>query len=151
MKRNITAQTFTPSYDTLEDRIRLSINYQDIGNRVDFMITRSFILNLLPTADEFMAEHLGVINTPAPQTQTQTKDESLSQTDAVNLELLRTSDELLLEVHFSFKADTQKTLITFSSLNTAAQIDLDAFMFSQIFRVIKAAIPRIKWGIAHNF
>ncbi len=149
MKRNITAKTFTPSYDVLEDRIRLSINYQDISDRVDFMITRSFILDLLPTAEEFLAKYYGAITTPTQQAQT--NNDSFSQTDAVNLELLRTSDELLREVNFSFKADTKKTLITFNSQNTAAQIDLDAFMFSQIFGVIKAAIPNIKWGISHHF
>ncbi len=151
MKRNITAQTFTPSYDALEDRIRLSINYQDMEKRVDFMITRSFILNLLPTAEEFVMQYYGTPTAPVPQEGVKTKNEALSKTDFSNLELLQTGDELLTEVNFSFKAQTKQTLLTFNSQKTAAQIDLDGFMLTQIFQVIKSVIPRIKWGISHHF
>ena len=50
----ISAQTFTPVYDELEDRIRLSVNYQDVNNRIDFLITRNLIINLLPSIEEFI-------------------------------------------------------------------------------------------------
>ena len=42
-KKTILANTFTPLYDELEDRIRIVVNYQDIQNRIDFVITRKNI------------------------------------------------------------------------------------------------------------
>ncbi len=149
MKRNIIAKTFTPSYDTVEDRIRVVVNYQDINDRVDFMITRSFILNLIPTAEEFIGKYYGTMATSTPQVEN--KNNSFSKTDTVNLELLRTTDELLTEVNFSFNANTKLTLVTFNSKNAVAQADLDAFMITQIFQVIKSSIPNISWGISHYF
>ncbi len=44
----IQANTFTCGYIESEDRLLLSINYTDIINRVDFWITRNFLLKLLP-------------------------------------------------------------------------------------------------------
>ena len=149
MKRNITAKTFTPSYDTLEDRIRVVVNYQDMNNRVDFMITRSFILNLIPTAEEFIDKHYGTLR--APTLQTQGENASLSQTDTANLELLRTGEELLTEVNFSFVAETKQTLLTFTSRSAVAQADLDATTLLQVFQVIKSAIPNFSWGISQHF
>ncbi|MDD5400383.1 MAG: hypothetical protein PHQ93_04255 [Sulfurimonas sp.] len=150
MKKNITAKTFTPIYDELEDRLRLVVNYQDIYNRVDFMITRNFILNLVPTAEEFMARHYGIVDFEATP-QIETNDKVMSKTDNVNLELLRTNDDLLLEVNFSFDINSKHTILTLSSKSTTAKADLDGFMLSQIFQVIKSAIPYIRWGISYHF
>ncbi|MEK6659138.1 MAG: hypothetical protein AABY36_05600 [Campylobacterota bacterium] len=150
MKKNITAKTFTPIYDELEDRLRLVVNYQDIYNRVDFMITRNFILNLVPCAEEFMAKHYGIVDFEVTP-QIQTNDKVMSTTDNVNLELLRTNDDLLLEVNFSFDINSKRTILTLSSKSTTAKADLDGFMLSQIFQVIKSAIPYIRWGISYHF
>ncbi|MFA6192467.1 MAG: hypothetical protein WC665_08955 [Sulfurimonas sp.] len=150
MKRNIIANTFTPSYDELEDRLRLVINYQDMQNRVDFMITRSFILNLIPTAEEFI-ERYYINFEPQIIQQTQNKNEAISKTDNVNLELLRTREELLTEVSFYFDVNTKLTTVTFNSKNSVAQANIDALLLSQIFQIIKSAIPYIKWGISSHF
>lgn len=151
--KNISANTFTPIYDKVEDRLRLVVNYQDIQNRVDFMITRSFILNLVPAAEEFIDKHysdnMESKNTLVePITQ---NNEALSKTDGVNLELLRTSEELLLEVNFSFNPTTKQTIVTFTSKNIAAKTLLDEMMMKKTFDVIKSAIPHIPWGISHSF
>jgi len=143
-------------YDEQEDRLRLVLNYQDIQNRVDLMITRSFILNLIPAAEEFIAKYY------ADETSTENiigvnsnnsneENKSVSQTDGVNLELLRTSEELLIEVNFSFDANTKQTILVFNSKNVIAKTSLDAQMMRQTFNVIKSAIPYIKWGISHHF
>lgn len=156
MKKNIIANTFTPVYDELEDRLRVAINYQDIQNRVDFMITRNFILNLIPSAEEFILKHYNA----QPLTQdsltvsaeaNSSENEALSKTDSVNLELYRTDEELLLEVNFSFDTATKNTLLTFSSKNVTAKIALDVLMLQKIIHVIKSAIPFIKWGISRHF
>jgi hypothetical protein len=150
MKKNITAKTFTPIYDSIEDRLRLVINYQDIQNRVDLMITRSFILDLIPSAEEFIAKYYGELDVEV-NTQSEIKERSTSKTDNVNLELLRTSEELLLEVNFSYDPDSKHTVLTLSSKNIVAKTELDSFMLQQIIQVIKSAIPYIKWGISHYF
>ncbi len=150
MKRNIIANTFTPSYDELEDRLRLVINYQDMPNRVDLMITRSFVLNLIPTAEEFIERYYTHVEPQIIQ-QAENKNQAISKTDSVNLELLRTSEELMTEVSFYFNPDTKLTTITFHSKNSVAQTTLDALLLSQIFHVIKSAIPYIKWGISSHF
>ncbi|MDY0122989.1 hypothetical protein [Sulfurimonas sp.] len=150
MKREIAAKTFTPIYDELEDRLRLVINYQDIQNRVDFMITRSFIINLISTAQEFIEKHYGVSDFKTLPEQ-ESKDKGTSKTDNVNLELLRTSEELLLEVNFSFNINSKHTILTLSSKNMTAKADLDGFMLTQVFQVMKSAIPYIRWGISYNF
>ncbi|EQB34343.1 hypothetical protein M947_11275 [Sulfurimonas hongkongensis] len=169
MKREIVANTFTPTYDELEDRLRFVINYQDIQNRVDFMITRSFIINLISTAEEFIAKHYSTADfkktliqhnikkqesqeklehTKSQQSQ---EDRVLLKTDSANLELLRTDEELLLEVKFFFDINSKHTTLTFNSKNITAKADLDGFMLMQVFQVMKSAIPFIKWGISYNF
>ena len=156
MKKTIAANTFTPIYDELEDRLRLVINYQDIQNRVDFMLTRNLVLNLIPAAEEFIskyyADYIHVDGNSFVNNPDEIKtDKALSKTDGVNLELLRTNEELLLEVNFTYDANTNQTLVTFSSNNTTAKSLLDDSMMDQTFNVIKSAIPYIKWGISHHF
>ena len=156
MKKTIIANTFTPIYDEVEDRLRLVINYQDIHNRADLMITRSFILNLIPAAEEFTAKYyvheksndiIQSVNYSTPSEESNT----LSKTDGVNLELLRTNEELLLEVNFSFDANTKQTLVIFNSKHIIAKASLDASLMEQTFNIIKSSIPYIKWGISHHF
>lgn len=158
MKKNILAKTFTPLYDETEDRLRVVINYQDIHSRVDFMITRNFILNLIPTAEEFILKQYGDMSSspqlmvvPKKEEMQSNKNNTLSPTDHVNLELLRTSEELLTEVNFSFNLSTKQTIVTFNSKNIVSKSALDASSLVQIFQVIKSAIPYIKWGISRNF
>jgi len=153
--KNIIANTFTPIYDQVEDRIRLVINYQDIQNRVDFMITRAFMLNLIPATEEFMYKHYPDENMVDNFTLTSDKsvndDTSVSKTDNVNLELLRTSEELLREVNFSFDGNTKQTVITFRSENIIARAAFDIKTMGQTLDVIKSAIPYIKWGFSPTF
>jgi len=156
MKREIKAQTFTPTYDGVEDRIRLSINYQDIHNRVDLMITRSFILNLLPSAEEFfLKRYAREFSTSQKQgtAQEQLKSEQkiVSTTDMPNLELLKREDELLREVHFSIDPKTKHTNIVLETNTTKVTATLDARMFEKLFDVLKNSLPFIKWGISPDF
>lgn len=47
------AKTFTASYSQREDRLRLTVNYKEPLERVDFWITRSMLLRLLPIMSKF--------------------------------------------------------------------------------------------------
>ena len=154
--RSLTAKTFTPKYDELEDRLRVVINYDDINNRVDFMLTRSFILNLIPSTDDYILKYYNLeqerVDTPKSILQKDNqKNKTISETDGVNLELYKTDEELLRKVNFNYDKISKKTLVTFFSQNTVAKASLDGHMMQQIFSVIKLAIPYYSWGISHNF
>jgi hypothetical protein len=151
MKKNILAKTFTPSYDRVEDRIRVCINYQDLENRVDFMITRAFIINLIPAAEEFALKNHSNPYLPDVEEKSQNENNSFSKTDGVNLELFKTEDELLREINFSYNSEKKVTTVTFTSKNVVATTLLDDTLFSQVFNLIKSAIPFIEWGISHHF
>ena len=150
MKKNIIAKTFTPMYDEVEDRLRVVVNYQDAQNRVDFMITRNFVLNLIPSVDEFRSALYGVDDFESPM-QSEAKQKITSKTDNTNLELLKMDEELLREVNFSFDKNLKQTTLTLNSKNSTAKAQLDGFMLMQIFKIIKSAIPYIRWGISHHF
>lgn len=155
MKRDIKAISFTPKYDELEDRIRLSINYDDIQNRVDFMMTRAFILKLLPTLDEYMQRFYNLDLAPVKPAQTNTKEqaqssESTSLTDGANLELYAQGDELLIEVKLSYVKKTNISIVQFISKQSVATAQLDANAMKQVFTIIKSTIPFFSWGISQN-
>lgn len=154
----ISAQTFTPVYDELEDRIRLSINYQDVNNRIDFLITRNLIINLLPSIEEFMTRHYDYEDTQETiTTQKMSNDEVeenkiLSKTNSANFALNLTIEDLLVKVDLSFDKNTQHTLLFFTSKkNHKAQAVLDKNLLLQIIKIIKSSIPTLKWGISTYF
>lgn len=147
--------SFTPKYDELEDRIRISINYDDFDNRVDFMMSRSFVLKLFPILDDYMLKFYEMDLNPvqAPQVNKEgvfKQDKSTSLTDGSNLELYKQEDELLIEVKFSFVKKTKTTIVVFESKSTQATARLDANSLKQIFTIIKKSIPFFSWGISHN-
>lgn len=150
----ITANTFTPLYDATEDRIRLVINYQDIQNRVDLMITRAFMINLIPSAEEYIAQYYAkepLAQERATSHATQESANPLSQTDNTNLELLRMQEELLSQVKFTFQPKTKQTVVTFQSKNIVAVAKLNASLLTQVFEILKSTIPFYQWGISPKF
>ena len=162
-KRTILADTFTPIYDNLEDRLRVVINYEDIQNRVDLMITRSFILNLMPTLDDYIFQYYEdniliedeseyeEIEENLQKDKNNTKNNHISKTDNSNLNLYKKSDELLIKVDLTYIKQNNQTLIIFTSKDSIVKSQLDSVMFQQIIKVIKGSIPYIKWGISKYF
>jgi hypothetical protein len=150
--KKIIADTFTPLYDAIEDRIRLVINYQNIDSRVDLMITRSFILEFLPTMDEFVLNHYGLENITI---ETKNKDPEVSPssttTDNIDLELYKKQDELLTKVDFAFYQQTQQTQLKLYTTDTQIEAPLDKELLKNLLRVIKASVPYINWGISPDF
>ena len=146
MKRTITAQTFTPTYDIVEDRIRLAINYEDYDNRIDLMITRRFALQLIPTLEEYSQTR-----TPSSSNANdETKKEILQQTDSTNLELLQTEAVLLEEVNIK-KDEANNTLLTMQCITATVVASLDTKMMQEFCRVLKTSVPKIEWGVGYNF
>lgn len=168
MKKTIKALSFTPKYDELEDRIRISINYDDFSNRVDLMMTRSFMLKLFPVVDDYIQkfynEELGInhpvnpkleelrstdfVNSKPKENINETS--ATSVTDGSNLELYKQEDELLIEVKFSFSKETQMSIVVFETKHTQVSSTLDIRSIKQIFTIIKATTPFFSWGISHN-
>jgi hypothetical protein len=154
-KKIILAQTYTPLYDEFEDRIRVVVNYQDAQNRIDFMITRNFIIDLVPSIDEFILQYYNnnlianddlMINKSTKQ-----NNNNIEKTDNSNLALLHTTDELLVKIDLTYQANTKQTLIVFTSKKTISKALLDSIMLQQLLKSIKGVIPYFKWGIFHDF
>jgi hypothetical protein len=156
----IFATTFTPLYDELEDRIRLSVNYQDINNRIDFMLTRKFIIKMIPTIDDFIDKFYPALRdemdgeqftsaasspTKPQEAQTQSK---IDPTDRTDLNLLKKEGVLLREIKLSFNPDTKKSVLLLISKDRAAQATLDAQSLYKIVGIIKKSIPNYAWGIS---
>ncbi len=157
MKRKINAISFTPKYDELEDRVRISINYDDLHNRIDFMMTRAFVIRLFPTVGDYMLEFYNLNLVVPTKTHTNNNVEkiikdtnSTSRTDGTNLELYKQEDELLIEVKFSYNRETKMSIVQFHSKNSEVTSRLDENAMKQVFTIIKSAIPFFSWGISHN-
>ncbi|MBU4023717.1 hypothetical protein KKF31_00960, partial [bacterium] len=119
-KRSVKAVSFTPKYDEIEDRIRLSVNYENIADRVDFMISRAFVLKLFPVLDEYMMKFyesdLNVQKNFKQEIKENIgKDKTTSVADEANLTLYKQEDELLLDLSFSHLKKNNKTLVKFHS------------------------------------
>lgn len=155
MKRQISGLSFTPKYDELEDRIRLSVNYDDYSNRVDLLITRSFILKLFPILDEYLIKYyksdLPEVELSINDRVTKDQEENISVSDGSSLELYKQEDELLLEINFSFIKENSKTLVQFVSKSSVTTAQLDEKSLKQVFSIIKTTVPFFSWGISQNF
>jgi len=155
LKRQISGLSFTPKYDELEDRIRLSVNYDDYSNRVDLLITRSFILKLFPILDEYLIKYyksdLPEVELSINDRVTKDQEENISVSDGSSLELYKQEDELLLEINFSFIKENSKTLVQFVSKSSVTTAQLDEKSLKQVFSIIKTTVPFFSWGISQNF
>jgi hypothetical protein len=153
--KKIVANTFTPLYDAIEDRIRLVVNYDDYQNRVDLMITRSFILDLIPSIEEFYQKHYDVAVSDEMALKVEQnvspKQNATVETDSANLQLFQKDEQLLQEINLSFDANTQHTAVTFRTKEGVVVSRLDAQTFRDVIKILKSAIPYVAWGISYHF
>ena len=160
--KQIIISTFSPTYDMNEDRIRISLNYKDLYNRIDMMLTRSFLLKVLPSIEEFIYKHypeehiedtmpLEQNFQPAKFTkmQKQNKSSCLSPTNVDDLELYKGIEDLLWTLNLSFDANTKLTTLSLESKNKhKATLGCDIYTLKNILKSLKQAIPTHIWGIA---
>lgn len=149
MKKQIVGTTFTPLYNPVEDRICLVVNYEDPYTRADFMITRRFMLNLIPSAQEYLERHYP--QETLLQTTQIDKPSYQKPTDNVNLELLQTTQELLLEINFTLDEHKKNIQLRLSSQKTQAIATLSPTIFESLISSLKKVIPSVEWGIGFNF
>ena len=145
MKKEIEAKTFTPIYDSVEDRIRLIINYEDMQNRVDMMITRAFIIKLIYMIEDYLENNFSKAQTieeqklePEKKYTTETKDEYID---------LTIQEELLLEVNLTLLEDKKNILFTTSSKNITTKSIFNKEILELFLQNLKKSIPKYDWGI----
>ena len=141
-KTLIEAKTFTSIYVEKEDRILLTINYQDVQNRVDFWITRAYLLKLLPHFFEFtLLKQEEKIIQPVSST-TNTTDNStflLTQQKPVLLESMDFTNMANSGMKLVFK-NIEKQIYATSVLNQQSLNDL--------ITLIVNTPPKYSWGIS---
>lgn len=165
MPATIQIKSLTPTYDKVEDRIRLCANYQDIQNRIDFMVTRAFMIDVLFSLDKYLLTYYPkqVISDKAIQTtrdttkptetnnSTSTRLSKKNITNTVNedIELYKNTEDLLVNLQIQYNKTNQLTTIEFTSKqNHQATLVLDALNFQQILWSIKRTIPTGQWAIS---
>jgi len=173
MKKEVIAETFTPFYDPTEDRIKLIINYQSADKRIDFMITRAFIINFVPAFDDYLLQYYpqealasqeklssrkttqAVTETyndkKSPQQKDKREESKITATDNANMQLFTQEPELLIKTDFIYDKNSKKTTLIFSGKKSTAKAALTYLMMEQLIGTIKTAIPNFSWGIAQNF
>jgi len=139
----VTAKLFTSTYSSKEDRIRLTINYDDYTQRVDFWITRSFFLKLLPIWEEFFYKH----STTTEILQI-SNISNASKTDIHTLELTQKVGGLLESVDMQFNREKNRFKITLKGSNIEALADLSPQMMINLLRSIFQSAPHMQWGIS---
>ena len=167
MLETIQIRSLTPLYDKVEDRIRLCANYQDMQSRIDFMVTRAFMINLLFSLDEYLLTYysnkiitkdtiestVDTTQTSKTKSKTSTKIPLKNITNTVNedLELYGSKEDLLVNLQLQYHKDKQLTTMEFTSKNNhQASLVVDAISLQQILWSIKRAIPSTSWGILTN-
>ena len=145
--KQLKIQTITPRYDVIEDRIRLTLNYKASQDRMDFMLTRKFILKLLPGYEEYL---LKVYYEEMQKTKhtTISKNKNTRLNDHSTLEEYQRKAELLLGTQFSFISKNKLTLLKLQSQHSEATATLTYEDLSNLVEVIKSAIPYFDWGVS---
>lgn len=161
--KTIIVETLTPTYDKLEDRIRLSINYQNINNRIDLMITRNFILQVLPTIEEYIYKfypdtnlenmvHIQIDELEYKEdidNRNKQENEQLLQTNMEDLQLLKSLEDLMFTLNLKYDQNTKLTIIEFISKSKhKALFTCDVDTLKNVLRSLKTAIPSMNWGIS---
>ena len=138
----IEAQTFTCQYIQREDRLLLAINYQDIENRIDFWITRSFLLKLLP----YFFDYISHTDTQSIENEIEINNYS-SPTDTSTFVLMQKEPILLDSVDFK-RLDSKDVKIVFK--NTQKKIScvasLEQGAFDNVAKLIVKSAPAMEWG-----
>ncbi len=139
--QTIQANTFTPLYDEVEDRIRLIVNYQDFQNRIDFMITRRFMVKLIHSMQDFYSLYYDGIK----KNQEQTIEKLVSKTQTEDISFYKKDEVLLLEVKLSF--DDPFTIVEFKGKTVTAVSKVNAFVLDALIKNLIKSIPKYDWGL----
>ena len=137
----IQAKTFTCQYIKREDRLLFTINYKDVSSRIDFWITRAFLLKLLP----YFFEYSAVDTSPITE---QKEMPNADPTDNSTFLLTQKQPILLDSVDFTQQKNTSIKIV-FKNLEKKIYCVaiLDKVSLTQLFELITKAAPAIDWGV----
>ena len=135
----IPIKTFTCTYNAKEDRLLLTLNYQEINERVDFWVTRSFLLKLLPIFFDLTAT--------AFPSQPSNPQSNSNTTDSSTYVLTQKSPLLLESVDFQRLAEN-KHRIVFKNLETSisAEAYLEQENLEHFVTLLLNTAPKYEWG-----
>ncbi len=135
----LSVKTFTCKYDDKEDRLVLTLNYLSPIERVDFWITRSFLLKLIPVFFDFTQQ--------STQDNTPINNQLPTPTDS-SMYILTQKESLLLE-SMDFKRQNNATVLVFKNLTKAVLYEaiLDENGMKNFVNLILKSVPRYEWGI----
>ena len=144
--KHFTAKTFTCKYDPKEDRLLLTLNYQSPEERIDFWVTRSFLLKLLPIFFD--------ISTLSPATSQQDRlpktslMSTLESPTDTSTYLLTYKKPLLLE-SVDFSRENTNTKILFKNLEQGIHYEalLDSSSLDSVVKLVLNNVPKYEWGI----
>lgn len=150
----VQARSFTSTYDSAEDRIRVVINYDTYEQRLDVWLTRALFIKLIPMLDEFIETH--EIKTEVQTVSKEQKKATIQATfqgaqqatDTSTLAVMEKEPLLLRSVDMSFIATTGDFVILFKTDTVHAKSTLKANHARVILRSIFNAAPHIAWGIS---
>jgi len=137
----VQAKTFTCQYVKREDRLLFTINYKDVSNRIDFWVTRSFLLKLLPYFFEYSTIDVASKREQADMSNADSTDNStflLTQKQPILLDSVDFARQKDGNIKIVFK-NLEKKIYCISILNEVSLM--------QLFELITKAAPAIDWGV----
>lgn len=135
----IEAKTYTCHYIEKEDRLLLTINYQDIEDRIDFWLTRGFLFKLLPC----FFDYVGV-----KKKQSLKIDQTTSPTDNSTFFLTQKKPVLLESIDLSLMKDRRIRLVLKNlEKNIFCVSVLEQETFEKFVELLTKTAPTFDWGI----
>jgi hypothetical protein len=143
----INIQTITPKYDVIEDRVRICFNHKDENTHIDYMMSRNFLLQLLPSYEEYLLKvYYDLMNENVEPIKA--KHKGARMVNHENIAPYQKNAELIISVQFSFVEKTAITIVKFQCQSTEAIVRLDYEGLTNMFSLIKATTPFYDWGIS---
>jgi len=137
----IKAETFTCHYIDKEDRLLLTINYQNIEKRIDFWITRAFLLKLLPHFFDYVT---------AEKEEPTGNAGATNSTDSATFTLTQKKPILLESVDFEpLKDKGMKIVLKNLEKKIYCVAVLDNNLFKSFVELLTKTAPTFNWGIVN--
>jgi hypothetical protein len=132
------AKTFTCNYIEREDRLLLTLNYEDPNERTDFWITRAFLLKLVPYFFDYMLEDISLESNSELTSPTDNTTYTLTFKEPILLDSVDITPMEDGNVHFVLK-NLEHNVYAVSTLSRE--------LFDKVIKLILAAAPQFSWGI----
>ena len=162
MPKKVNAKSLSAWYDSREDRLRLAANLNEASERIDFWITRRFLLSMLSEASEYLMvpptpswQGKGTYaekgsEPPSSEKENASLTEESSRSTApepLHAEVKDFPVELLERLQIRQQSDGRADLILRSTGQTASAT-LRPPELRRFFQMLLQKAPTIEWGIS---